>query len=327
MKNPNPPYRIGIDLLGSDADPQTLLSTLLASKIPSRVALTFFARREDFKSFTPPSHCLFVETQEFIRMDEEPLKALKTKKRSSLQMGIEQLKEDKLDALISCGNTGAILACSTLHLDLLETLHRPALLALLPTLKNKPVAILDVGANLQASSDLLVDFAKIGASYQQGMGIKTPKIALLNIGIEKSKGLLPIREAYEKLNLLQALWKFEGNIEAREVFKGDVDVVVTDGFSGNILLKTAEGLGDMILKELSHFSLPVPLWNNLQEKLSYNKYPGGMLCGLNKLVFKCHGVAHPQALITTLLQATLLCEGKFIDKLRAYLSGNLNSFS
>lgn len=311
--------RIGIDILGSDTPPHLLLDAVLlyANTYPDRAHFVIFGEKELGNApFSHPSVEL-VETKDSIHMDENPLKAIKKKKHSSLVLGIMALKEGKLDAFISCGNSGALLAAATLHLTLLSDIARPALLALLPTLKD-PVAVIDVGANTSSTAKQLIDFAKIGVAYQKSLGKKSPSVGLLNIGVEPHKGTALHREAYEHLfRCFES--SFTGNLEAREVFKGNVDVVVTDGFSGNILLKASEGLGEMVVEKLKKSEVELEKISDLTRTLSYNQYPGALLAGLQGLVMKCHGAAHPTAILQTIDKAIALHKNNFIYELEKHL--------
>lgn len=309
---------IGIDILGSDTAAHELLNAVLlfAAQNGKLARFVIFGKSEDFKDCPPLPHVEYFEVASVIAMEEDPIKALKAKPDSSIAVGICQLKEKKIDAFISFGNTGALLACATLSLNLLSNVARPALLATLPTEK-KPLAVLDVGANVSVSAKQLVDFAKIGIAYQQSLGYSSLRFGLLNIGTEPSKGTATLKEAYEKLLSLDIKGaSFIGNVEAREAFKGEVDVLVTDGFSGNIFLKTAEGLGEMVLKELQGIACQEEeKLSILKEKLTYNKYPGALFAGLDGIVIKCHGVAHPSALVSSIEKAISLTNQNFLSHL------------
>ncbi len=183
-------------------------------------------------------------------MDDDPLIAVRRKKDSSLCQGLQYLKEKKIDAFVSAGNTGALLFAAKTTLKTLKGIDRPALLALLPT-KKKEVAVLDVGANLSLKPDHIVQFAQMGIAYQKSRGIENPIVGLLNIGIEAKKGTPQLQEAYLKLDAMNRDQPFfAGNIEGKDVFHGNIDVLVTDGFTGNVFLKTAEGIAAFILEQL-----------------------------------------------------------------------------
>jgi glycerol-3-phosphate acyltransferase PlsX len=240
-------------------------------------------------------------------MDEHPLHSLRRKKNASIPVGMRLLKEGKIDAFVSSGNTGALVSSAKMILSMLPGIHRPALLALMPTKKN-PVAVLDVGANIQVKAQHLVQFAHVGAAYQKARGIDHPTVGILNIGSEALKGTSELRLAYQKLlNLKNAPFRFAGNIEGKSVFDGDVDVLVTDGFTGNIFLKTAEGIASLILDRL-HAHIPASELkklniSDLQRHLHYAEYPGALLAGVRGIVIKCHGYTTPQGFANGVLGA------------------------
>jgi glycerol-3-phosphate acyltransferase PlsX len=188
----------------------------------------------------------------------------------------------------------------------------------MPT-KKKPVAVLDVGANVQVKASHLVQFALIGTAYQKTRGIAKPVVGLLNIGSEPVKGTSELRLAYHELKTLaNPPFRFAGNIEGKSVFDGEVDVLITDGFTGNIFLKTAEGIASLILdriqahEELRKFQ---PQLNDLQRHLHYAEYPGALLAGVKGIVIKCHGYSTPRGFANGVLGAIELSQEKFKDKL------------
>jgi glycerol-3-phosphate acyltransferase PlsX len=242
-------------------------------------------------------------------MGESPLLALRRKKNSSLSLGLHLLKNGQVNAFVSAGNTGALVAFSKRILKTFPGLSRPALLALMPT-KKKPLAVLDVGANLQAKATQLVQFAHLGSAYQKARGIINPKVGILNIGSEASKGTSEIQLAYKTLSKLPS---FAGNIEGKSVFDGDVDVLVTDGFTGNIFLKTAEGIASLVLDRI-HTHRPSDL-DDLRRHLHYAEHPGALLTGVRGAVVKCHGYSTPEAFSNGIRGAIELASSHFIQTL------------
>jgi glycerol-3-phosphate acyltransferase PlsX len=325
---------VGVDLMGSDNVPAALLSAAasLSPFLPSHIELIAIGAPDCEKA--AKSHGLhFQLAPEAIGMEESPLLALRRKKQSSLCVGLRLVKEGKLDALVSAGNTGALVSASKMILGTFRDISRPALLALMPT-KKRPVAVLDVGANLQAKASQLVQFAHLGAAYQKARGISDPRIGILNIGSEASKGTSEIRLAYKELSKLPA---FAGNIEGKSVFDGDVDVLVTDGFTGNIFLKTAEGIANLVLDRL-HARIPHPPFfpkvdatlraplseiqahlDDLQRHLHYAEYPGALLCGVKGAVVKCHGYSTPEAFANGIRGAIEFASSHFITILQNQL--------
>jgi glycerol-3-phosphate acyltransferase PlsX len=183
----------------------------------------------------------------------------------------------------------------------------------MPTKKN-PVAVLDVGANVQVKAAHLVQFASIGIAYQKTRGIQNPKVGLLNIGSEPIKGTSEIRLAYQALE--RKCPHFVGNIEGTQVFNGDVDILITDGFTGNVLLKTAEGIVSLILDRIQAPESELQRFQSLH----YAEYPGALLAGVKGIVIKCHSYSSPKGFKNALLGASLLAKEKFLQKLTNELS-------
>jgi glycerol-3-phosphate acyltransferase PlsX len=302
--------RIGVDLMGSDNSPEALLGALKG--LPFQVVPIGLAehRQSGFE---------YIEAPTFIGMDEPPLAALRRKKDCSLCIGLRLLKEKKLDAFVSAGNTGALVSASRMILGNLPGVLRPALLAGMPTKKN-PVAVLDVGANVQVKSCHLVQFALLGSAYCKAKGIAKPVVGLLNIGSEAVKGTAELRAAYQELKQFpNPPFRFVGNIEGKSVFDGDVDVLITDGFTGNIFLKTAEGIASLILDRFGSLLPPGefqklhPKIKDVQRHLHYAEYPGALLAGVDGVVIKCHGYSTPQAFLNGVLGAEELVRGGFLQ--------------
>ena len=321
---------IGVDLLGSDMRPSDLFEAVLifSKELKPSVHLTLFGTPQLFGRRRPPNNVTFFPVKEVIEMDDAPLTAIRRKRNSSICLGIKQLKEGELDAFISAGNTGALMGCAKITLPSLAKVERPALLTLLPTRKNE-IAVLDVGANTTYKAKHLVQFAAMGVAYQRSRGVKAPKVGLLNIGSEAKKGTPELQETY---NLLQKKSNFVGNIEARDVFQGEIDVLVTDGFTGNVFLKTAEGIASVILEEIeSSISIDECTPHNkgvlaeLRSRLHYAEYPGALLCGVDGIVIKCHGNASPQSLTRSIVTAHRLVEHAFLKSVAKELKGKSHS--
>jgi len=318
---------IGIDLLGSEVPPQELLKAIIAFRpaLKASILLTVLGTDDLYQKLGMlPDGIVFHAVSEMITMEDDPLYAIRHKKRSSLYQGLQMLKERHLDAFISTGNTGALMAGSKLLLSTLPGVERPALLTLLPT-RTCDLAVLDVGANTSYKAKHLVQFAFMGIAFQRSRGITVPKVGLLNIGSEARKGTPELRTAYEALKEKSdsSSFTFVGNIEAREVFQGGVDVLVTDGFTGNIFLKTAEGIGMVILEELEIFahekdpSLKAAM-TNLRQHLHYAEYPGALLCGVKGIVIKCHGDATTQSVLSSIHSAARLVGHRFLETVNAF---------
>ncbi|PWU16635.1 MAG: phosphate acyltransferase PlsX [Chlamydiae bacterium] len=326
---------IGIDLMGSDAPARELLEIILLhySSFDDPIYLTLFGTSEVFQGISSPSASIsFFPVQEAIYMHELPLVAIKRKPNSSLCVGICMLKKGHLHAFISAGNTGALMSSAKIHLSSLSGLKRPALLTLFPGHQSE-IALLDVGASISYKATHLVHFAAMGIAYQKSRGIACPKLALLNIGSEAKKGTPELRDAYQTLQHLSDKndFIFIGNVEARNVFQTELDVLITDGFTGNIFLKTSEGIAFNILKmigdidkETHSLSLQRAL-HELHQKLDYSKYPGALLAGIDKIIIKCHGEGSSSSILSSINNACQLIKYNFIDKVKEQLQSLLFS--
>lgn len=324
--------RIGIDLMGSDCSPCVLFEAVrsAAEEFPYANFVVFVTQAaldeilpRYFKSECPiGTRVEFRIVSEVIEMNEDPLSAFREKKRSSLLVALKLLKKRDLDALVSSGNTGALITGSALTLPLLPGIKRPALLALLPTEK-KNVAVIDVGGNVSCKASHLLQFARTGVAYSRCIsGAELPRVGLLNVGTESKKGTREIREAYRLLEdpLNREEFRFIGNVEARGVFQGNVDVLVTDGFTGNILLKASEGVSCMILEEL-HRSLdflPVErrreILAGLRLRFDCEEYPGAIVSGIGRLAIKCHGRSSGKGLLNGIKGAVTLIQNGYLEK-------------
>ncbi len=310
--------KIGVDIMGSDNSPGILLDAIRNIPLPSDIELVVIGTPEwQNKAGT----LTYVSASEVIGMDENPLTALRKKKGASLCVGMRLLKEGKINALVSSGNTGALVASAKMTLSMLPKILRPALLTLMPTKKN-PVAVLDVGANVQVKAAHLVQFAMLGSAYQKTRGIEKPTVGILNIGSEEMKGTSELRMAYKKLQNHPNI-NFVGNVEGKTVFEGDVDVIVTDGFTGNVFLKTAEGIASLIIDRI-HAHIPEdvvkkfqPQLDDLQRHLHYAEYPGALLAGVKGIVIKCHGYSTPRGFANGVLGAIGLASENWVDLIGA----------
>lgn len=319
--------RIGVDIMGSDTPPEELATALIElseENFPAEFLL--FVSPEVAGEL--PKNLSTVICPETIEMHDDPILAVRRKKESSLSQGLHYLHEKSIDAFISAGNTGALILAAKTKLKTLPRIDRPALLTLLPTHK-KEIAVLDVGANLTLKSHHILQFAAMGIAYQKSRGIEHPTVGLLNIGTEAIKGTPQVREAYAKLETLNRDHPtFLGNIEGKDVFRGDIDVLVTDGFTGNVFLKTAEGLAAFILKQLEQRALEgSPSLrheiSSLKDRLYVAEHPGAILCGVEGVVVKCHGDITPTHFMSSIKGAARLVEHRFLEKIMLNLQATL----
>lgn len=275
------------------------------------------------------SRLSIVNATEVIQNTDKPLKAIKGKKDSSMVKGFEMIQNDEVDVFVSSGSTGAFMAGGTLLVGRIKGIDRPALTAIMPAYEGS-FMIVDAGANTNCRPINFTQFAHMGSVYMEKvMGIKNPRVALLNIGAEEEKGTELIKESYQLLKQDKNV-NFVGNVEGRYIFDGNVDVVVSDGFSGNIALKTAEGLGATVTKILKE-ELTKTLWSKIcammlgkslkkfKKRLDYTEYGGGILLGIDKPLVKCHGGAKEKLFKTTIIQAEKYAKSHAIDIIKEEL--------
>ena len=291
--------------MGGDGGPETTIEGVsLATKLYPDVKFKLFGDKRKSKNlilkFNLENNIEFVHTTEFIKSNDQPVNALRKLKKSSIRLATNDVKNKISDGLVSAGNTGALMAISKFVLKTIKTIDRPAISGLMPTMKGLTV-VLDLGANVECSDDNLVQFALMGDIFAQCvLGIKKPKIGLLNVGSEDIKGNSVVKQAYENLKRIEKQINFYGFVEGDDINKGIVDVVVTDGFSGNIALKTAEGVADLIFTYLKNayqssfisklgYILSKPALNRFKTRIDPRKYNGAVLLGLNGIIVKSHG--------------------------------------
>ncbi len=306
--------------MGGDQSPLEIFEAVKDVCATTDYRLVVFATHPLCSSLSEklPLHAELFGVEDAIEMDEPPLLAVRRKKNSSMAAGMRLLNEGKLDAFISTGSTGALVATSSLHLKKLPGIERPALLVAMPTAVGE-VVVLDVGAGVLPKPYQLVTYAKLGSFYRQIMhGLKGPKIGLLNIGAEEQKGTKELKEAYRLLKESFGQY-FLGNTEGREVFQGKVDVLVTDGFTGNVFLKTSEGISRFLVDYLSQeFGVP-EIISHLHQRFNYTEHPGAFLCGVEGLVIKCHGYSDRAALVNGIRGAAILVEHAIVSKIKDLL--------
>ncbi|HSS19268.1 MAG TPA: phosphate acyltransferase PlsX [Pyrinomonadaceae bacterium] len=248
-----------------------------------------------------------VEAAEVIGMGDPVMTSVRRKKKSSLRIGTRLVADGKADGFVSAGNTGAAMATAKMVLGMLPGVDRPALAALIPTKAKKPTLLLDVGANAECKAEHLVQFAIMGDAYSRAvLGTIGPVVGLMSIGEEEAKGNDLTKEAFPLLRELSSL-NFVGNVEGRDVFSGAVDVIVTDGFTGNVMLKLSEGLTEamlsMIKRELTASAvtkagavLAKPAFRNIKNRLDYSEHGGAPLLGVQKIVVIGHGSSNARAI-------------------------------
>jgi glycerol-3-phosphate acyltransferase PlsX len=262
-----------------------------------------------------------VEAAEVIGMGEPVATSVRRKKKSSLRIGTKLVAEGQADGFVSAGNTGAAMATAKMVLGMLPGVDRPALAALIPTKSGKPTLLIDVGANSECKAHHLVQFAIMGDAYSRAvLGTVGPVVGLMSIGEEEAKGNDLTKEAFPLLREMTSL-NFVGNVEGRDVFSGAVDVIVTDGFTGNVMLKLSEGLTDamlsMIKRELTASAvtkagamLAKPAFRNIKKRLDYSEYGGAPLLGVRKIVVIGHGSSNARAIRNAIRSAREFSENR-----------------
>ncbi|MEB3415378.1 phosphate acyltransferase PlsX [Alteriqipengyuania sp. WL0013] len=271
-----------------------------------------------------------LHAEDVVGGEEKPTQALRRAKTTSMGMAIDAVKRGDAGAAVSGGNTGALMAMAKLALRTIPGIDRPALAALMPTLGDNDVIMLDLGANTECDARNLVQFAIMGAAYSRlALGLEAPRVRLLNIGTEANKGTWDLQEAAQQLNEASELaLRFEGYVEADKINRGDVDVVVTDGFSGNIALKAIEGsarfVTDLLRRAFTSsirskfgFLVSRPATELLRHHLDPNNHNGAVFLGLNGVVVKSHGSATTGGVANAVAVAARLVENELTARISA----------
>jgi len=275
-----------------------------------------------------------VNSTEIVEMNESPATALRQKKDSSIRVAIDLVKSGEADAVISAGNTGASMAIAKFVLKSVEGIERPAIASLMPSVHHShPFVLLDIGANTDCKPLYLFQFALMGDAYARTyLHLDNPRVALLNVGEEEGKGYLDLKETFDLLK--QSTLNFAGNIEGKSMFRDRVDVVVCDGFIGNIALKVAEGTFDFVrsilreevqsswLSKLGYLAMKGP-FRQLRKRADYTEVGGAPLLGVNGVVIICHGSSKVHTLRNAIKHAQECAEQKLNDKIAFEVAENL----
>jgi glycerol-3-phosphate acyltransferase PlsX len=319
--------RIALDVMGGDHAPTAILEGVrqVAEQWPD-LQLVLIGLEEVLHSQSGyPSNVELHPVTESIDAGEEPVKAIRRKKDSSIVVGCRMVKEGKADAFISAGNTGALMAAGLFYTGRLQGIDRPALAPVFPTMDGRGVLVLDVGANPEAKPEHLAQYARMGAIYaEKVLGFEQPRVGLLNIGTEEGKGTERTKEAYSLLSQLPI--RFIGNVEARDVLYGVCDVLVCDGFSGNILLKNTEGVAKAIFERLkAEFTrtwlnklaaaILKPGLKRFAKAMDYTEHGGAPLLGLSGAIVKAHGSSDANAITNAIRQARRFVEQAVISQI------------
>ena len=326
--------KLAVDVMGGDNAPQAVLDGVLAflnEKEAEGVNLKLFGDETVLNGFSAAhpeikDRIETVFTTETIEMGEHPTEAIRKKKDSSLVKALECVRDKEADCFFSAGSTGAVLTGATLIVRRHKGIKRPALATMIPTTAGTVTEIIDCGANTDCKPGYLVQFALMGAAYLEAVeGVKNPRVGLLCNGTEEEKGNSLVKEAHQRLRNTEGV-NFIGNIEARDLTSGAVDVLVCDGFDGNVMLKTTEGVAKWIstmLKKSLMESMRGKLagligkksFASLKKKLDYTEYGGAPLLGINGGIIKGHGSSDAKSVKVCLLQATRLVRGGVTEKI------------
>ena len=313
--------KLAVDVMGGDHAPEAILGgcKLFLESLQFRDAeLVLFGEKQAISAFAGENSAYanrihLVPTTEVIGFDESPTAAYKKKKDSSLVRAFEAVKAGEADCVVSAGSTGAILTGATLTLRRQKGVKRPAIATQLPTTTGGSVLLLDSGANTDCKPGYLQQFALMGKAYMERVaGVENPRIGLLSNGAEAEKGNALTKEVHERLRQMENI-NFVGNVEGRDMMNGSIDVLVCDGFDGNVLLKGFEGAAKVILgflKDAMYSSLRCklggllakPAFAIVKKKLDYKEYGGSPLLGVNGGVIKAHGSSDARAIYNALRQ-------------------------
>ncbi|MDB9768572.1 phosphate acyltransferase PlsX [Candidatus Pelagibacter ubique] len=328
--------KIAVDAMGGDNSPKKIIDGINHHyKSNTNTYYQIFGDKEKIQNYInqlPTSSFEIIHTKDLVKGTDSPLEGAKRGKNTSMWLAIQSVKEKKSDIVISAGNTGALLVISKLNLKMIENIDKPALSALWPNKKNMSV-VLDLGANIECSPKNLIDFSIMGSSLFKSLyPDDTAKVALLNIGSEEIKGNETIKETYQQLNQRNNTdFEFKGYIEGNQLMNGDVNVIVADGFTGNIALKTAEGTANFITSELKKAMtgniigkisslLNISNLKKFKERLDPRLYNGAIFIGLDSPVIKSHGGTDYIGFSNSLSVCTRIVTGNLIEKIRNNIS-------
>ena len=300
--------RILLDAMGGDNAPEAIVrgAALAARETEHEIALVgpkarIYTLLVEGCPDGVPENIMIVGADDVITNDESPVKAIKTKPNSTIVTGLTVLSDGYGDVFVSAGNTGALLVGGLLICGRIKGVDRPAICSIYPVIGGQASLLVDAGANAECKPRNLLEFGIMGSVFMEKfMGREDPKIGLANIGAEAEKGTALTKKAYELLE--ESNINFVGNVEARDIPYGTCDVIVSDGFTGNIILKLTEGLASKIMKEVASKVSPEVL-GSIYGKLDYSEYGGAPILGINKPVIKIHGSSGPKAVKRAIIKA------------------------
>jgi glycerol-3-phosphate acyltransferase PlsX len=325
--------KIAVDAMGGDGSPKKVIDGIIHHyKNNKNIYYQIFGDQNKITRLInddlPSTSFEIIHTIDVVEGTDSPLEGAKRGKKTSMWLAVQSVKEKKSDIVISAGNTGALLVISKLNLKMLENIDKPALSALWPNKKGMSV-VLDLGANIECSPKNLIDFSIMGSSLFKSLyPDDNAKVALLNIGSEAIKGNEIIKETYQQLSLRNnSDFEFKGYIEGNHLMNGDVNVIVADGFTGNVALKTAEGTASFITSELKKTMtgnligkiaslLNISNFNKFKERLDPRLYNGAIFIGLDSPVIKSHGGTDYIGFSNSLSVCSKIISGNLIEKIK-----------
>ena len=331
--------RIALDVMGGDRGPDEIIRGALLAVDEFDLETILLGPREVVEKGLTSAACtesqrkrIHIEhASQAVGMDESPVVAIRKKKDSTIMVGFDLVKQGRADALVSAGNSGATMAAGIKKLGRLKNVMRPGIAGIFPTLKT-PVIIMDVGANVECRPQYLVQFAVMAAACANVLFHKqSPKVGLLSIGEEAGKGNTLIKETHDLLK--QSFLNYEGNVEGRDVFQGEVDVIVCDGFVGNICLKISEGLAEAAMKMLGQeirkslaaqvgYLLARKAFRDFKKRVDYAEYGGAPLLGINGIAIISHGKSTALAIKNAIKVAAEMVDHRVNDSIVTTLARN-----
>lgn len=339
-------YKIAVDAMGGDNAPEAIVAGIEQARdnMPDTEFLLFGQLDKVKPLVKDVTRLTLVQSDEIIEMGEEPVKAIRRKKKSSLVMAAQAVKDGDADAIFSAGNTGALLAVGIFTVGRIRGIDRPALLTVLPALDgpSDAFAMMDVGANAENRPTHLYQYGILGSFYaQEVLGFTNPRVGLLNNGTEEDKGDAVHKEAHQLLKHggEKQYINFVGNVESRDILQGPADVVVADGFSGNAALKATEGTALSMLRLIKHAILDgniktkvaglmlKPAMKEIQSRLDYSQHGGAVVIGVKAPVVKTHGSAGPSAVANTMKQIHTMLETDLVTKTQQFVAEHKSDLS
>lgn len=329
--------KIIVDAMGGDYAPKEQVLGAVKAANELDVDIILCGREEDIKRELEASgentdRIEIHNCTEVVENEDDPIRGVRRKKDSSLVVGMKLLHDGKADAIVTSGNTGAVIAAAVFELGRIKGISRPAIAPILPTIPGKPLLLLDSGANAICTPDNLLGFAIMGSHYMENiLGIQNPKVGLVNIGVEEKKGTPLTKEAYQLLKTADV--NFAGNLEARQIPHGDVDIAVTDGFTGNVILKLMEGMGEFMksalksilmknaFTKLSALTMAGGL-KGFKKKFDVKEHGGAPILGVDGMVVKAHGNSDAKAFCAAIRQAKKAVETELLSKIKTAVEGS-----